>query len=186
MKIKMSAKDISYIAIFTALISVSGYIFIPLPFSAVPVTAQTLAVMLTGSLLTPGKSAICMIVFLLMGVAGLPIFSGGTSGFGCIAGKTGGYLMGFLAGAVVISLIRGRNAGFCHSFIANTIGGIFVVYIFGALWLSFITKMSLLNSVIYGVIPFIPGDILKTFAASVLAVRLEKASPFCFKAAKNN
>lgn len=186
MNTKMSAKDISYIALFATLISVSGYIFIPLPFSTVPVTAQTLAVMLAGSLMTPGKSAFCIMVFLLMGAAGLPVFSGGASGFGYIVGKTGGYLMGFLAGAVVISLIRGRNAGFCRSFIANAIGGILVVYTFGALWLSFITKMSLLNSVIYGVLPFIPGDILKASAASVLAARLEKASPFYLRTPKSN
>lgn len=174
MKTRISVRDISYIALFATLISVSGYISVPLPFSAVPVTAQTLAVMLAGSLLPASQAALSLIVFLLMGAVGLPVFSGGTGGLGIIVGKTGGYLIGFLFGAVAISLTKGRNVNFARILSANLFGGIIVVYIFGALWLSFVTKISLWNSVILGVVPFIPGDVVKAVIAALLSVRLNK------------
>lgn len=174
MNTRIPIRDISYIALFATLIAVSGYISIPLPFSTVPVTAQTLAVMLAGSLLPTRKAALSIIVFLLMGAVGLPVFSGGASGLGIIVGKTGGYLIGFLFGAITTSLIRGKRAGFWRFFAANLTGGIIIVYIFGAIWLSFVTKMSMWNAFIFGVLPFIPGDIVKSVVASALAVRLEK------------
>jgi len=171
---KTSARDISYIALFATLISISGYISIPLPISTVPVTAQTLAVMLAGSLLPAEKAASCIAVFILMGAVGLPVFSGGTSGIGIIAGKTGGYLIGFLFGAAAISLIKGKKPSFFRLFAANIIGGIIVVYIFGAAWLNFVTKIGIHNTIAFGVLPFIPGDLVKAAISSLLAVRLQK------------
>lgn len=174
MQKRFSTRDLSYISLFATLIAVSGYIAIPLPFSTVPVTAQTLAVMLAGCLLPVGHAAASVFIFLLMGVAGLPVFSGGTAGLGIIAGKTGGYLIGFLAGAVLISLLKGKRPGFFRLLTVNVIGGIIVVYIFGVLWLNSVTGIGLSKAVVFGALPFIPGDIVKIIVAALIAQKLNK------------
>jgi biotin transport system substrate-specific component len=171
---KFSVKDLSYISLFAALISVSGYIFIPLPFSTVPVTAQTLTIMLAGSLLPVEHTIASIIVFLFMGAVGLPVFSGGTAGLGIIIGKTGGYLIGFLAGAVFISMLKGKQPGFKRLLAINAIGGILIVYAFGILWLNFVTGIGISEAVILGALPFIPGDIVKIIVAALISLRLSK------------
>ncbi len=174
MQKRFSVRDLSYISLFATLISVSGYISIPLPFSTVPVTAQTLAVMLAGSLLPVGHTAASIVVFLLMGAIGLPVFSGGTAGLGIIVGKTGGYLIGFLAGAVLISILKGKRPSFMRLLTVNAIGGILVVYIFGVMWLNYVTGIGISKAVIFGALPFIPGDIVKIIIAALLTLRLGK------------
>ncbi|HYE84543.1 MAG TPA: biotin transporter BioY [Clostridia bacterium] len=171
---RFSVRDISYISLFTTLIAVSGYISIPLPFSTVPVTAQTLAVMLAGSLLPVGHTFASVLVFLLMGAIGLPVFSGGAAGLGIILGKTGGYLIGFLAGAVFISALKGEKPGLIKLLIINAAGGILVVYAFGVLWLNYVTGIGIPNAIIFGALPFIPGDIVKIAIAALITLRLGK------------
>lgn len=174
MQNKIKVRDLSYISLFATLIAVSGYITIPLPFSTVPVTAQTLAVMLAGCLLPVGHAAASVLVFLLMGAIGLPVFSGGAAGLGIIAGKTGGYLIGFVFGAAVIALLKGKKPGFLRLLAASAIGGILVVYIFGVSWLNFVTGIGMEKAVIFGALPFIPGDIVKVFVAALVSMRLSR------------
>jgi biotin transport system substrate-specific component len=109
-----------------------------------------------------------------MGAAGLPVFSGGSAGLGIIVGKTGGYLFGFLAGAVFISFFKGQKPSFLRTLVVNAAGSILVVYFFGVLWLSYVTGIGLDKAVIFGALPFIPGDILKVAAASLISIRLSK------------
>ncbi len=174
MQKKFSIRDLSYISLFATLIAVSGYIAIPLPFSTVPVTAQSLAVMLAGGLLSPVNAATSVLVFLLMGAIGIPVFAGGTAGLGIIAGKTGGYLIGFLAGAVLISVLKGKKPGFIRLLAANTAGGILLVYIFGVLWLNYVTGIGIAKSVVFGALPFLPGDIVKIVVAALVTLKLNK------------
>jgi biotin transport system substrate-specific component len=174
MQRKFNVRDLSYISLFATLIAVSGYISVPLPISTVPVTAQTLAVMLAGCLLPAGHAAASVLVFLAMGALGLPVFSGGAAGLGIIVGKTGGYLIGFLAGAAAIAFLKGKKTSFIRLLAANTIGGIIVVYFFGVLWLNFVTGIGISKAFIFGALPFIPGDIVKVVVASAIASRLSR------------
>lgn len=132
-----------YSALFATIIGVSSYIIIPLPISPVPITAQSLAVMLAGCVLTPIQVVLSMITFLLMGIIGIPVFSGGTAGFGIIVGKTGGYLIGFLVGAIIISLLVHKNKSLVNMLIACFIGGIIVVHILGSAWLGQVTSIGI-------------------------------------------
>lgn len=170
---KLTVRDLTMISLFTALICVSSYIRIDLPVGA-PITAQTLAVMLAGSVLAPRQAAFSLFTYLLLGAVGAPIFAGGTAGLPIILGKTGGYLIGFLVGAVVISLIRGKKSSLLRLGIANVIGGIIVVNLFGAIWLNYVTGMGMAKTFMLGVLPFIPGDLLKVAAATIIANRLNK------------
>lgn len=174
MQNKYTVRDLSYISLFATLIAVSGYIVIPLPISTVPVTAQTLAVMLAGGLLPPIHAATSVLVFLMMGAIGIPVFAGGSAGLGIIVGKTGGYLIGFLAGALLISLLKGKGPGFIRMLAANTAGGVIVVYTFGVLWLNYVTGIGISKAVIFGALPFIPGDIVKIVIAAIITLKLNR------------
>jgi biotin transport system substrate-specific component len=169
---KLTARDITLISLFTALICVSSFITINLPY--VPITAQTLAVMLAGSVLTPRQAAFSLFTYLLLGAVGVPVFAGGSAGLPIILGKYGGYLIGFLLGAVVISLIRGKKNSLALLGLANIIGGIIVIELFGSIWLGYITGMGISKALLVGAVPFIPGDLIKAAAATVIAKKLNK------------
>ncbi|MDW8801732.1 biotin transporter BioY [Clostridium sp. A1-XYC3] len=171
---KLNVKDMVYSALFATLTAVLSYVTIPLPFSPIPITAQSLAVMLAGCVLTPLQAALSMITFLLMGAIGLPVFSGGSAGFGIIVGKTGGYLIGYLIGAVVISLLVSKTKSKVVMLLACLFGGIVVVHALGSAWLGYVTGMGIEKAIMVGSVPFLPGDLLKSFAAVVIAVRLNK------------
>ena len=94
MKQKLTTQERPTMALLAALLCVSSYISIRLPFSAVPITAQTLVINIAALLLKPKKAGITIAVWILLGIAGLPVFSGGTGGFGVLAGSTGGYIIG--------------------------------------------------------------------------------------------
>ncbi|MEN6412247.1 MAG: biotin transporter BioY [Veillonellales bacterium] len=172
-------RDMMYAGLFAALIAVLGLIFIPLPISPVPISGQSLAVMLAGSILTVRQAAFSVLTFLLVGAAGVPVISGGNGGLGILVGPRGGYLIGFLVGAVVISLLKGTSNQVWRLALANIAGGIAVVYVLGMFWLSFVTGIGLEKALIAGVLPFIPGDLCKVVIATVIGTavnrRLEKA-----------
>ncbi len=168
-------RDITYISLFAALISVSSYISLPIP--PVPVTAQTLAIMLAGSLLNYKQAAMSVIVFLLLGAFGVPVFSNGSSGISIILGPTGGYLFGFLAAAIVISLLRGKKNNIWQLGAANLIGGILVVYAFGIPWLAFTTGIGIQKALAVGAIKFLIGDIAKVVLATTIGYSLYKRLP---------
>jgi len=173
MSIKTKLKDFVYAALFAAIIMVLGFISFPLPFSPVPVTGQTLGIMLAGSILTVRQVILSVSTFLFLGIVGVPVFAGGTGGLGIIVGPRGGYLIGFLIGAVVIALLRGKKKNILRLGLANIVGGIGVIYIFGVLWLSYVTELGLSKAFLVGALPYIPGDLFKVFAATILASRLQ-------------
>ncbi|MCG0275248.1 MAG: biotin transporter BioY [Thermosediminibacteraceae bacterium] len=173
---RLSAVDITYCALFAALTAVLSYIRIPLPFSPVPVTLQTLAVMLAGSLLPPKTAFLCMVVYISMGIAGLPVFSAGAAGLGALIGPTGGYIMSWPIAAYIIAfMLRKRNPTFLMLILSNILGGIIVVYTAGTFYLALITDMDITAAVTAGALPFIPGDLLKVLAASLLSSSLRKS-----------
>lgn len=171
---KLKAKDIVYSALFATLTSVLAYITIPLPFSPIPITGQSLAVMLAGCVLTPIQAGLSMLTFLFMGIIGLPVFSGGRAGIGVIVGKSGGYLIGYLVGAVIISVLVRKSKSKITMFLACLFGGIIVVHILGAAWLGYVTSMGIGKAIMVGSVPFLPGDLIKAVVAVAIGVRLNK------------
>lgn len=174
MKNKLTIRDIAYSSLFAALTAVLGYITIPLPFSPVPITAQTLAVMLAGCVLTPVQAGFSMLTFLLMGAVGIPVFSGGRAGLSVIVGPSGGYLIGFVIGAIVISLIVRRSKDIKVLLIGSMIGGIIVVHLLGFPWLGYVLGMDIVKAAKVGTIPYIPGDIFKAIVAVIIGSKINK------------
>ncbi len=171
----MKTRNMIITSLFAALICIAAYIVIPLPFSPVPITLQTLFVMMAGLLLPFEYAGLTVVIYLLLGIVGLPVFSGGASGIGSIVGPTGGYLIGFLVGSMVISmLVKSSKNKFAISFVSAIVGGIVVVYAFGVIWLAWKTDMGIQKAFVVGALPFLLGDFVKAFVATFVAVPLNK------------
>ncbi|HHS97272.1 MAG TPA: biotin transporter BioY [Chloroflexi bacterium] len=149
------------------LIGLGAQVAIPLPFSPVPVTGQTLAVLLTGAMLGSRRGSLAVLFYLAEGLAGLPVFAGGTAGIGHLLGPTGGYLLGFVAAAFVTGWLaeRGWDRKWWTTLLAMLIGN-GVLYAFGLSWLStFVGGRAAFG---LGMLPFIPGDLIKAVVAATL------------------
>lgn len=162
-------------ALCAALLCVSSYISIPLPFTTVPITGQTIAVNLVALLLTPVQAAIALGVYILLGAVGLPVFAGGSGGIGCLVSPASGYIYGFLIAAVLIALLKGKRPNLIRYLIVTICVGIPVVDLCGMVSLMLVSKLTLGGAFMGGAVPFLATDIVKCVAASLIAVALEKA-----------
>lgn len=170
-------RELTRTALFVALLAVSGYLSFPLPFSPVPVTAQTIVLNVIALSFPPKRTFKTIAVYIAAGTAGLPIFAMGSSGLGVLMGPAGGYLWGFLAAAVSISMLkqlrRGRG-GFAY-YLLITLAGIPVIYLLGVSQMAFVLSLDISRAFALGAMPFIPGDIFKCAAAAFMALAAEKA-----------
>jgi biotin transport system substrate-specific component len=165
-----------YASLFGALTALGAYLTIPLP--VVPITLQTLFTNLAGALLGGVFGALSQVVYVFLGVIGLPVFAGGKAGLGVLLGPTGGYLIGFVIGALVTgklvekSVETKKKPGFLHYAAAMT-AGLAVIYACGILQLTAVAKITFAKALAVGVLPFLPGDFIKIAAASLIALKLK-------------
>lgn len=154
---------------FSLLTAAAAQVVVPLPFTPVPLTGQTFAVLLTGALLGPRLGALAMLAYLAEGAAGLPFFRGGAGGVGHFSGATAGYLLAFPAAAYVTGYLaeRGWDRRFLTAAAAMALGSL-VILACGWAWLALMFKGGA-EAFRLGVAPFLPGDVLKiALAAAVL------------------
>ena len=161
--------EMTKMALMVAMNCVSAYIIIPLPFSLSPIALQTLIVNLTGYVLNAKQAFMTMLVYLLVGLAGVPVFTGGSAGPGKLYGPTGGYIIGFLFTAVFLAYFRGEKYSFKRYALLGCVIGIPLIYVFGVVQLKLITGMGWDKAIMTGALPFIPLDIVKCLAAAVIA-----------------
>ena len=161
--------EMTKMALMVAMNCVSAYIIIPLPFSLSPLALQTLIVNLTGYVLNAKQAFMTMLVYLLVGLAGVPLFTGGSAGPGKLFGPTGGYIIGFLFTAVFLAYFRGEKYSFKRYALLGCVIGIPLIYVFGVVQLKLITGMGWDKAIMTGALPFIPLDIVKCLAAAVIA-----------------
>jgi biotin transport system substrate-specific component len=169
---KTSIKGIVFASLFGALTAAGAFIVIPVP--PVPITAQTFFLNTAALLLGGSLGALSQFVYVMLGVVGIPVFSGGKAGIGVIFGPTGGYLLGFIIAAFIIGKIAGakRGAGiFWHIF--AMLAGMMVIYSLGIMQLALVAKISFKKALAIGVLPFIPGDIIKILLAAIISSRLK-------------
>lgn len=155
------------IAAGSLVVALSALIQIRLPFTPVPITAQTLAVLLVGVLLGSRRGGLALLAYLGEGLAGLPVFSGGGFGLAHVLGPTGGYLFGFVAAAFATGWLaeRGWDRRAVTAFAAMLIGNL-VIYVFGVAWLGSLVGYG--QALALGVVPFILGDLLKIALGTAL------------------
>jgi biotin transport system substrate-specific component len=175
------ARDLALIASFAALVAVLG-----LPGSltlfgnSVPITLQTLGVMLAGSILGWRRALAALVVFLVLVAAGLPLLAGGRGGLGVFAGPSVGYLIGWPLGAAVIGrLVEQRLPAYpgWWGMVANIVGGIGVVYAIGIPFQAALTGTSSLIATAVAAVQFLPGDLAKAFIATVVAAGVYRGYP---------
>ena len=161
--------EMTKMALMVAMNCVSAYIIIPLPFSLSPLALQTMIVNLTGYVLNAKQAFMTMLVYLLVGLAGVPVFTGGSAGPGKLFGPTGGYIIGFLFTAVFLAYFRGEKYSFKRYALLGCVIGIPLIYVCGVVQLKLITGMGWDKAIMTGALPFIPLDIVKCLAAAVIA-----------------
>ena len=180
LRLKSAAKEIAYLALGVALMSVCAWITIPV--GAIPVTLQTFAVALIGVLFGLVRGTVTVIVYLLMGLIGIPVFSHFNAGAAALLGPTGGYIIGFLfevavGGAFSAIGIKNKIAKTAVLY-PGMLLGLALLYFFGTLW--FITVYSsgsepigVAAALMLCVVPYILPDAIKLFVAALLGVRLK-------------
>lgn len=160
-----------YASLFGAMTAVGAFIMIPLPL--VPITLQNFFLALAAALLGGPLGALSQIVYVALGLIGLPVFAGGKAGLGVLLGPTGGYLLGFIAGAWIIGILAGMKERPGIVWLSFTmILGHLVIYGIGTAQLAFVAKLSPAQALAVGVFPFIPGDIVKILAASLIVLKV--------------
>jgi len=160
-------KELPLLLSFNLLLAATSYISFNLPYSPVPITGQTFGVLLTAMALGRIRGTGVVLAYLLEGCAGLPVFAGGTAGIMKIIGPTGGYLIGFLAGAYVIGWLadQGWDKSYWKSVLAMIIGSA-VIFAFGLIWLFKWVPAGMLLPI--GLYPFLPGSVIKITLAAVI------------------
>jgi biotin transport system substrate-specific component len=160
-----------YASVFGAVTAAGAYMMIPVP--PVPITLQTFFLYLAAALLGARLGALSQVVYLLIGMIGLPVFAGGKGGMGVLLGPTGGYLLGFVAGAYVIGRLVDlkKDPGPVWFAFAMSSGTV-VIYILGVMQLILIARFSMNQAITVGVFPFLIGDALKIGGAVLIAVKL--------------
>ena len=157
--------DVVLVSAGAALVAVAAQLTVPL--WPVPVTMQTLAVLMVGSSLGALRGTLSIALYAVLGIVGLPVFSGATHGFGVIAGPTGGYIIGFVFAAALTGWLAERAwdhriLGAIASFAAGSI----VTFAFGLPWLAMVLNLSLEQTLVLGLYPFIIGGIAKALLAA--------------------
>jgi len=168
---EISLRGMAYASMFGALTAVGAFIMIPLP--PVPITMQTFFVSLAGALLGGYLGAMSQVVYILLGVIGLPVFAGGKAGAGVLLGPTGGYLIGFVVGAYVIGWMTSmkKRAGLLWLLLAMLVGHVFI-YVLGIAQLMVVAKLDLAKAIAIGLAPTIPGGVIKIVAAALVCLKV--------------
>lgn len=178
----LTARDLALIAIFAALIAaMSVTVAIPLPFSPVPITLQTLGIMLAPSLLGWKRGTLAVAAFLALGLAGLPLFAGGRGGLAVLAGPSAGFIVSWVFAALVIGLltdlmIRSGKYRFWPGLLINALGGIIVIYAIGVPWMGVVLGDGVLATAL-AMVTFLPGDIVKAVVTALIATTVFRAYP---------
>lgn len=180
-RLALTTQQMVRAALFTALVIVFAIIPpLPMPFVPVPLTLQTLGVMLAGLILSPRLAALAMLLYVVLALVGFPVLPGGRGGLAVFAGPTGGFILGFIPGAFVVSWLAARNlsetttaAMIARNFGAAVFGGAIVVYAIGVPWLAMVTGMSM-DRALMAVVVFLPGDLVKAVIATIVALRVAK------------
>lgn len=163
------AADVALVCAGAALIAGAAQVSIPLPFTPVPVTGQTFAVLLVGAGLGTLRGGASALLYVLAGLVGAPVYASGAHGLAVVTGATGGYLISFpLAAALSGRLAERRWDRRFSSAVGAMLTGNVLVYLVGLPWLSVSLGTGLERTLELGLYPFVPGDLLKLYLAAAL------------------
>lgn len=170
---KLSTRRLVLIALIAAITCIFAPLAVPIPVSPVPISLTNLVILISVYILGWKDSTISFLVYLLLGAVGLPVFSGFSGGLGKLAGPTGGYLIGFIFMAIIAGLFVEH---FPENRVLIVIGMVLataITYTFGTAWLAFQLDQSFAAALSIGVIPYLPGDIIKIIIAIIVGPLLK-------------
>lgn len=171
-------RNLAHIALFAALIAVLGFVpAITLPFG-VPISAQSLGIMLCGTVLGAKRGALAVVLFLALVAFGLPLLSGGRGGLGVFVGPSAGFLVGFPVAAFVAGLVveRSRLPLPFAALAGSVLGGIVALYAFGILGMAVVLDKTLPEAMLLAT-PFLPGDAIKCVLAALITRGIAQMRP---------
>ena len=168
------ARRVAYAAAFAALLAVASYVSFALPLTDVPFTLQVLVVVLAGLVLGPGLGALSVLVYLLLGAVGVPVFAAGSAGLGVILGPLGGYLVSWPVAAAIAGLGRGRSP---LGRLVPALLALCVIYLGGIAGLHLSQGMAWNAAFFAGAAPFLPFDVAKVLVAWAIAPALTRLAP---------
>ncbi|MDO4246983.1 MAG: biotin transporter BioY [Deinococcus sp.] len=176
----VTTKDIVYIALFAAIMAALAVVPPIMLATGVPITSQTLGVMLAGAVLGARRGALSMILFLVLVAVGLPLLVGGRGGLGVFAGPTAGFLFSWPIAAYVIGWLTERNwarLNFPLALVIIFVSSVVVMYGIGNAWLSYVSdKLNYWQATLASG-PFLPGDLAKAIIAALVAVTVKRSYP---------
>ena len=169
----LKTKQLILSSLFAAAIALLAQISIPLPFSPVPITGQIFGVFLAGAILGGRWGATSVLTYIFLGTIGLPVFCYGQGGLHIVLGPSGGYLWGFVLGGYLLGKIVEKRSTYFY-----TVLGMFLcmaaTYSLGTIQLAIITGLDFYQGLLLGVIPFLPLDVVKIFAAAGLSISIRQ------------
>ena len=170
----MKIQDLTLIALMAALTCILGPMSITLPFTPVPISFTNLVIYFAVMVIGMKRGTISYLVYLLIGAVGLPVFSGFSGGLAKLAGPTGGYLVGFIFLALISGFFVEKFSGNIVMAVIGMVLGTAVCYVFGTAWLAYTAHMGFAAALAAGVIPFIPGDLVKIIIAMIAGPIIRK------------
>lgn len=171
---KANTKFMVSSSLMAAVLCIFSPITIVIPFSPVPLSLATFFVYLLSAVLSMGTAVSGVSIYILIGMIGLPVFSGFTGGFQKVLGPTGGYLLGYILCALIVGYLTDKFENKYYMYVVGMIIGTLACYFVGTIWLAFVTNTNFIKALYAGVIPFVFLDILKIVLASVVGFKMRK------------
>ncbi|WP_152656629.1 biotin transporter BioY [Oceanobacillus sp. CFH 90083] len=180
----MKLRDMMFISLFAAIIGILAFFPpIPVPVIPVPITLQTLGVMLAGGILGARRGGLSLLLFVFLIAVGVPLLTGGRGGLGVLIGPSGGYILSWPIAACIIGYLVEKNIHnltYWKLVLITTFGGVIVVNIIGVTYLSILSNLPW-GPTAFSALVFLPGDVLKTLLVSAVIIKLNKVYPLIDK-----
>lgn len=167
-------KQLALTGLMAAVICVLGPLSLPIPVSHTPISLGTLAIYFVVTVLGLKLGTVSVTVYILLGLAGLPVFTGFTGGPGKLFGPTGGYIIGYIFMALICGFFIDKWGNKLLPSVLGMLFGTAVLYLFGSLWMAYQFSYTLPQALLAGVVPYIPGDLAKLVLAMSLGRQLRR------------
>lgn len=172
--LKLSTKQLTLTGLMTAVICLLAPWALPLPFSPVPLSLGTLAIYFVVSVLGMKLGTLSVLIYILLGTVGLPVFTNFSGGVGKLLGPTGGYILGYIFMTLICGLFVDK---WPDNILLRALGmvlGTAALYLFGTIWLAYEANLSFSAAWVMGVLPYIPGDLAKMVLAMIIGGQLRR------------
>lgn len=170
---KFSVHQLTRISLMTAILCLFSPISIPLGISMVPISLSTLTIFLSIIVLDKKDSLFSVLLYILIGAVGIPVFSGFSGGFTKLVGPTGGYILGYIPLVILAGWISKKSKKIVIKYLGLLLGTL-TCYLTGTLWLSYSTEITIVEAFFSGVVPFIPFDLIKALIAVLVGLPVKE------------